>query len=107
MSRFSTSCAPCSRSSTPCPSISLISVSADHEGTIRLDGWVTQGGANVEVHLDPHPLSLAAKPDRVALADAHGRFVIDALAHGRVVFVVRQHPERADDRPVITPSIEL
>jgi hypothetical protein len=85
----------------------MISVSADHEGTIRLDGWVTQGGANVEVHLDPHPLSLAAKPDRVALADAHGRFVIDALAHGRVVFVVRQHPERADDRPVITPSIEL
>ncbi len=86
----------------------MISVSEERDGTIRLDGWVTQGGAQIELHVDPAPFGiLAVPPQRVVEAEATGRFVIDGLTHGRFVFVVRQHPERPSERPVVTPAMEL
>ena len=55
-------------------------------GTVRIDGWVTGGPADVEVRVG-------------------GRFVIEAVPRGSARFVLRPHA--TDDGPVITPAIEL
>lgn len=65
--------------------------------TIRVDGWVTSARATVELRVGEVSLTTTA--------DEHGRFVIDGVPHGPARFILR--PESPDDRPVITPSIEL
>jgi hypothetical protein len=75
-------------------------VSTTPSGTnVRIDGWVTSAGARVE-----------AKHDNgvsVAEADEHGRFVMDAVPHGSVMFVIRLDPGDPDETPVVTPRIEV
>ncbi len=72
---------------------------SDDGRSARIDGWVTRGGAVVEV-------VTAELTTRIA-TDANGRFVVDGLPRGWVHFLVWDDPERAEARPVITPSVEL
>ncbi len=64
---------------------------------LRVDGWITGAVASVELRIDH--VSYTATPDE------HGRFVIEDLPHGSAWFVLM--PASAEDRPVITPKIEV
>jgi hypothetical protein len=83
------------------PSVSLmVSFSPSSEpGVVRLDGWVTRGGAEVDV--------VQGSETRTVTADEHGRFVLEGLAKGPVHFVIRASSGVTQARPVITPTIEL
>jgi hypothetical protein len=70
----------------------------DAEDRVRLDGWVTVPGAQVE--------AVTTEGNSSALSDANGRFVLDDLPHGPVHFVVTD-PGNDDMRPVITPTIQI
>lgn len=70
--------------------------SGDH---VRIDGWVTSGGARVEVGCADMVLS--------ATADHNGRFVVDGVPRGSVMFVIRLDPDDPDETPVVTPRIEV
>jgi len=62
---------------------------------VRIDGWVTSPGAEVDV--------VGEGVTRTATADAAGRFSLEEIPRGRAHFVVR----REGYRPVITPSMEI
>ena len=62
---------------------------------VRIDGWVTSPGAEVDV--------VGEGVTRTATADGAGRFSVDDIPRGRVHFVVH----REGYRPVITPSMEI
>lgn len=74
-------------------SLMITTVVAAHR--VRIDGWVTTPGADVDV--------VAQGVTRTVTTDATGRFALDDVPRGRVHFVVR----REGYRPVITPSMEL
>ena len=81
-------------------SISLmVSLSDLTDATATVDGWVTRGGARVELQV--------GNELHEATADAHGRFVLRQVPRGRAHFVVWPNPELPDDRPVVTPTIDL
>ncbi|MER7072801.1 hypothetical protein [Terrabacter sp. NPDC000476] len=65
---------------------------------VRVDGWVTTPGAQIE--------AVTSGGSSVVISDAHGRFVLDDLPHGPVHFVVTD-PDDKDVRPVITPTIQI
>ena len=65
---------------------------------VRVDGWVTTPGAQVE--------AVTNEGSRTAISDANGRFVLDDLPHGPVHFVVTD-PGNDETRPVITPTIQI
>ncbi|MGO4596985.1 hypothetical protein [Terrabacter sp. 2RAF25] len=65
---------------------------------MRVDGWVTTPGAQVE--------AVTNEGSRTAISDANGRFVLDDLPHGPVHFVVTD-PSNDETRPVITPTIQI
>lgn len=65
---------------------------------VRVDGWVTTPGAQVE--------AVTAEGSRSATSDANGRFVLDDLPHGPIHFLVTD-PANQGDRPVITPTIQI
>ena len=67
-------------------------VSARH---VRVDGWVTSPGAEIDV--------VGEGVTRTVAADDSGRFAVEDVPRGRAHFVVR----REGYRPVITPSIEI
>jgi hypothetical protein len=71
---------------------------ADTESRVRVDGWVTVPGAQVEAATIEGSVS--------AISDANGRFVMDDLPHGPVHFVITD-PDNDDMRPVITPTIQI
>lgn len=74
---------------------------SDTSGTgerVRVDGWVTAPGAQVE--------AVTADVSRSATSDANGRFVLDDLPHGPIHFLVTD-PAKLDNRPVITPTIQI
>lgn len=78
----------------------MVSLAPSADGrTARIDGWVTRGGAVVEI--------VTVEETRSVTADDHGRFVAVGLARGMVHFVIRVDPDRPEARPVITPSVEL
>ncbi|MEO7068922.1 MAG: hypothetical protein ABI131_00355 [Nostocoides sp.] len=78
----------------------MVSWAAVGDGNqIRLDGWVTRGGAEVDVVVAGRTTSVTT--------DAHGRFVVDPLPHGRFHFVVRANPLAPSERPIITPEVDL
>jgi hypothetical protein len=83
------------------PSVSImVSISpAARPGAVRLDGWVTVGGSQVDV--------VHESGTRRVTTDDNGRFVIDGLPRGAVHFVIRTAPGEPDTRPVITPTVEL
>lgn len=80
-------------------SLMVTTTVADDGQTARIDGWVTRGGAVVDV--------VTADLTRTVTTDDHGRFVVDAMPRGWVHFLVWVDPGRPDARPVITPSVEL
>ena len=65
---------------------------------VRVDGWVTVPGAQVE--------AVTTEGSSSVVSDANGRFVLDDLPHGPVHFVVTD-PGNEDMRPVITPTIQI
>ena len=58
---------------------------------VRVDGWVTSPGAQVE--------AVTADGNRSATSDANGRFVLDDLPHGPIHFLVTD-PTNQGNRPV-------
>jgi len=72
--------------------------SDDTDDRVRVDGWVTTGGAQIE--------AVTTEGSATAISDANGRFVLDDLPHGPVHFVVTD-PGNHDVRPVITPTIQI
>ncbi len=70
----------------------------DTDARVRVDGWVTSPGAQIE--------AVTTEGSRSAIADANGRFVLDDLPHGPVHFVITD-PDNEDVRPVITPTIQI
>jgi hypothetical protein len=70
----------------------------DADDRVRVDGWVTVPGAQVE--------AVTTEGSTTAISDANGRFVLDDLPHGPVHFVVTD-PGNDDMRPVITPTIQI
>lgn len=68
------------------------------EDRVRVDGWVTMPGAQVE--------AVTAEGSKSVISDANGRFVLDDLPRGPVHFVVTD-PGKQDTRPVITPTIQI
>lgn len=75
----------------------MVSTSEDDGDTIRIDGWVTGGGVEVEL--------MRGAESTPAVADAHGRLVWRRVPHGQVRFLI--HPPTSGARPVLTPVIEL
>jgi hypothetical protein len=76
-------------------SLSLMVTTVRSAHHVRIDGWVTTAGAEVDV--------VGEGVTRTATADATGRFSLDEIPRGRAHFVVR----REGYRPVITPSMEI
>lgn len=76
-------------------SLSLMVTTVVGARHVRVDGWVTSPGAEVDV--------VGEGVTRTTLADDGGRFSVDGLPRGRAHFVVR----RVGYRPVITPSVEI
>jgi hypothetical protein len=76
-------------------SLSLMVTTVVGARHVRVDGWVTSPGAEVEV--------VAEGITRTARADDGGRFSVEGLPRGKAHFVVR----REGYRPVITPSVEI
>lgn len=74
-------------------SLMVTTVTSAHQA--RIDGWVTDPGADVDV--------VAEGVTRSVTADDSGRFSVDGVPRGHVHFVVR----RDGYRPVITPSVEI
>jgi hypothetical protein len=72
--------------------------SDDSDERVRVDGWVTRPGAQVE--------AVTGRGSRSVVSDANGRFVLDDLPHGPVHFVVTD-PDDEGMRPVITPTIQI
>jgi hypothetical protein len=70
----------------------------DDDSRVRVDGWVTAPGSQVEAATVEGSVS--------AISDANGRFVMDDLPHGPVHFVITD-PDNDDVRPVITPTIQI
>ena len=70
----------------------------DADDRVRVDGWVTVPGAQVE--------AVTTEGSSSVVSDANGRFVLDDLPHGPVHFVVTD-PGNDDMRPVITPTIQI
>ena len=76
----------------------MVAVEDEGPDGLTIDGWVTAGGAHIEVHTTAGTLT--------ARTDEHGRFVVTGVPPGRTWFVVRRAP---DDEPpaVVTPPVEL
>lgn len=72
---------------------------SDLEGRVRIDGWVTTPGAQVE--------AVTVEGSASVKTDANGRFVMDDLPHGPIHFVIRTSPDDETVRPVITPTIQV
>ncbi len=66
---------------------------------VRVDGWVTVPGSRVE--------AVTPEGSTSAISDADGRFVLDDLPHGPVHFVILTDPVKQEDRPVITPTMQI
>lgn len=82
----------------------MLSVSEDGDGLVRLDGWVTLGGAEIDVHRP----DVASPALASAVSDSRGRFVIAGLPHGRMCFVIRDgRPEQEGSAAIVTQVVEF
>lgn len=77
--------------------LSLMVVLSETDGGVRVDGWVTGGGVSVEAR--------TADSIDLQISDATGRLTWPLLPHGPLRFLIR--PGRPDQRPVVTPTIEV
>ena len=66
---------------------------------VRIDGWVTCGGAEIDV--------VSSDATTTVTSDEHGRFVFEDVARGPIHFIIRTHPGDLRVRPVITPTMEV
>lgn len=79
--------------------LSLMVQVADVQGNeVTIDGWVTAGGATIEVHIGDTVIE--------ETADEFGRFVVTGAPRGRTWFVVRRRNAQ-DEPPIVTPAIEF
>ena len=76
-------------------SLSLMVTTVRSAHHVRIDGWVTSPGAEVDVVGEGVTLT--------ATADDAGRFSVAEIPRGRAHFIVH----REGYRPVITPSMEI
>lgn len=75
----------------------MATVSEEGEG-LRIDCWVTIGGAEIELH--------AGSDVHSATADEFGRAVFQDVPPGPVHFIVWPDATRSG-RPIITPAVDL
>lgn len=78
--------------------LSLMATVTEDGETLRLDCWVTVGGAEVELHADGRVWSQTT--------DEVGRAAFDDVPKGSVHFIVWPDATK-QDRPTITPAIDL
>lgn len=76
----------------------MVTASEVDRGRLTLDGWVTPGGATVDIHGGQAVHRVVAEPS--------GRFVAHDLPPGRMWFVVWPAGPDSDRRPLVTPAIE-
>lgn len=76
---------------------SLMITLSEDGARVRVDGWVTGAGSEVELHTGREVL--------LATADATGRLFWPLVAHGPVRFLIR--PSREGAAAVVTPTIEV
>jgi hypothetical protein len=78
----------------------MVTISPQTDGTVRVDGWVVPGaGLLVEV--------LLADQARRTHADEDGRFVIEDLPAGLAKFALHTTEADGSPPPVVSPTIEL
>ncbi len=77
--------------------LQLMVSATSEDGALRVDGWITGGGLEVEL--------ISGTTCHTATSDVNGRLVWSAIPHGPLRFLM--HPPDVDSRPVITPVIEL
>ena len=80
----------------PTTKIIMLTVSEAGPGRARIDGWLTGGGAEVEL-TGPEGAPIST------VADVDGRFVLDGVPRGAARLLVR----RGQERPVLTPTFVL
>jgi hypothetical protein len=78
-------------------SLSLMVTMASVDDGVRVDGWVTGGGVEVEL--------LSGDESFAATSDATGRLTWPTVAHGAVRFRIRA--PQPGSRVVVTPTIEV
>lgn len=79
-------------------SLSLMVRVSDDGENLRLDCWITQGAAEVELHSGDHSVT--------EQSDEFGRLVFGDVPRGPVHFIVWPGTGR-QGRPLITPSVDL
>jgi hypothetical protein len=78
----------------------MVTISPQTDGTVRVDGWVAPGaGLLVEV--------LLADQERRTHADEDGRFVIEGLPAGLAKFALHTTDPDGSPHTVVSPTIEL
>lgn len=97
-----------SPTSTPTDSVTFAAASVslmvtlttdDANERVRIDGYVTTPGAQVD--------AVTPEGTTSVISDAHGRFVLDDLPHGPVHFVILTDPHDSAAGAVVTPIIQL
>ncbi len=88
----------------------MITVTAVDADTVRVDGWVTTSGCEVELRI--RALDGGTEPTLAReQADADGRFTFTQVSKGMAQLVFRSaptdDPDAAPARPVITPHVEI
>lgn len=83
----------------------MVSLTTETDG-IRVDCWVTQGGALVEVHVNGSTAEVPAEAGRARVCDEHGRCVFSGLPAGPAHFIVWPDKDKLA-QPIITPTINL
>ncbi|WP_370326334.1 hypothetical protein [Euzebya sp.] len=77
----------------------MVSFSDQTADSVTVDGWVTRGGAEVELQI--------GNGIHAARADVHGRFTLRDVPRGRGSFVIWPDPDTDGSRPVVTPAVDL
>ena len=78
----------------------MITISRQPDGTVRVDGWAVPG-AGIEIEV------LLADGSRQTRADEDGRFVVDDLPTGLAKFVLHAVDPLGVASTVVSPTVEL
>jgi hypothetical protein len=76
----------------------MVTITPDSEGTVRIDGWAAPG-ADIRVQI------LLTGETRETYADADGRFVFEQVPPGLAKFAL--HPTDGESTTVVSPTMEL